>query len=180
MTVKTIVKWYKQREYFTICHLWIKRLVVGVFVSQVSVPFYANWLSSLNWNSLNCCYNANVLFCENANDVGRRNENGNVDERLPNSACLQNGLFTQHNEAEFVSLREMWDGSAGMRFLLRPAVVSQLRVLYRSSSSGMDWPKSSIAGSGLKAEPPGGQQEKWYITCYGFILVLSPKLTVND
>ena len=37
---------------------------------------------------------------------------------------------------------------------------SQLRVLYRSSSSGLDWPKSIMAGSGLKPEPPGGQREK--------------------
>lgn len=48
----------------------------------------------------------------------------------------------------------------GIRFLLPPAVVSQLRVLYRSSSSGLDWPKSIKEGSGLKLAPPGGQQEK--------------------
>lgn len=33
------------------------------------------------------------------------------------------------------------------------AVGSQLRVLYRSSSSGLDWPKSIREGSGLKPEP---------------------------
>lgn len=40
------------------------------------------------------------------------------------------------------------------------AMASQLRVLYRSSSSGLDWPKSIREGSGLKSEPPGGQQKK--------------------
>lgn len=39
-------------------------------------------------------------------------------------------------------------------------MVTQLRVLYRSSSSGLDWPKSMRAGSGLKPAPPGGQQGK--------------------
>lgn len=39
-------------------------------------------------------------------------------------------------------------------------VSPQLRVLYRSSSSGLDWPKSMRAGSGLKLEPSGGKQEK--------------------
>lgn len=39
----------------------------------------------------------------------------------------------------FVNLYEIrCDGSVGMSFLLRPVVVSQLRVLYRSSSSGLD------------------------------------------
>lgn len=41
----------------------------------------------------------------------------------------------------------------GMRLLLWLAAVSQLRVLYRSSSSGLDWPKSMREGSGLKLEP---------------------------
>lgn len=37
-------------------------------------------------------------------------------------------------------------------------VAAQLRVLYRSSSSGVDWPKSIRAGSAVKPAPPGGQQ----------------------
>lgn len=57
-------------------------------------------------------------------------------------------------------LSEMCDGSVGMSSLLQPAVMSQLRVLYRSSSSGLDCPKSIRVGSGLKLEPPGGQQEE--------------------
>lgn len=48
----------------------------------------------------------------------------------------------------------------GTRFLLLPAVASQLRVLYRSSSSGLDWPKSIREGSGLKPESPAGHQKK--------------------
>lgn len=36
---------------------------------------------------------------------------------------------------------------------------SQLRVLYRSSSSGLDWPKSMRAGSGWKPEPSAGGRE---------------------
>lgn len=58
------------------------------------------------------------------------------------------------------------DGSAGMLFPLNTA--AQLRVLYRSSSSGLDWPKSISAGSALKPEPSAGQQEKCKVYSFCF------------
>lgn len=47
-------------------------------------------------------------------------------------------------------------------------MVAQLRVLYRSSSSGLDWPKSISAGSALTPEPSAGQQEKCKVYSFCF------------
>ncbi len=90
----------------------------------------------------------------------------------------------------FVNVNDICDGSVGMRFLLQLPEASQLRVLYRSSSSGLAWPKSIIEGSGLKPEPPGGQQEKCnkisvtnteilHVEPRGNLLVHLPRKTIN-
>lgn len=63
-----------------------------------------------------------------------------------------------YTDSSFFFLLLVLDGSAGVLFPLHTA--AQLRVLYRSSSSGLDWPKSISAGSALKPEPSAGQQEK--------------------
>lgn len=59
-----------------ICHLWMRRLVNS---RGRDLCFYSNWLK---WGSESLLHSLD-LFCGNKNYVGRRNEDGNVDERLP-------------------------------------------------------------------------------------------------
>lgn len=59
----------------------------------------------------------------------------------------------------YIDLDEIWDDNAE-KSVSSALLWSQLRVLYRSSSSGLDWPKSMRAGSAWKPEPSSGCEKK--------------------
>lgn len=73
-------------------------------------------------------------------------------------ACFGDGLFTLRHDTNCLILWSLRWRRCGEEVL--PTAALQPRVLYRSSSSGLDWPKSIRAGSDLNPEPPAGQRGK--------------------
>lgn len=125
-----------------------KKNPVGVFLSRLpdfglssSADFSALWICRTITRYWNFC-------CGKFNSVGWGEENGKVAPTSPRETRIYTNL-----SYFFLDWVTVWVWS--------PLQSAQLRVLYRSSSSGLDWPKSMRAGSALNPEPSAGQQEKW-------------------
>lgn len=107
----------------------------------VFFSFYLSVPSAQTVHTQFCTQIVLELFRGKIKDVGS-NQMEMLIKRLSMSARFGVGLFTLHDNTK---CSDPFD------------LVLQLRVLYRSSSSGLDWPKSIRAGSDVNPEPPGGQ-----------------------
>lgn len=87
---------------------WIKT-AVGVFFQVCVLLTYTVLIICTGIHCIAAAMQIDsAVFWGNIKVVGRRNENGNVDQSLPNNVCLQSGLFTLRNKTQRSSNWMRW------------------------------------------------------------------------
>lgn len=117
----------------------------------------ADFMVLLKCSKINCSWNFPA--------VGWRDKNGKASEGFLLLPVYETDIYTDSRIFFHWFEFFFFFPPVGSRWQCGKA---QLRVLYRSSSSGLDWPKSISAGSALKPEPSAGQQEKCKLYSFFF------------